>query len=91
MLLGNAQDGVITGFRQADQGKNDQRQHSISLADQELQPVDRRIPCGVERHDPVDRSGSQRQGIEHDPEAAEVLKSHLPITVIWFAVGIALQ
>ena len=72
-------------------GDDGERQDRVALADQEKEPVHRRVPGWVEGHDPIDSANTHGDGIDQDAEAAQILQPHLPEAHVRMGVGIALQ
>ena len=72
---------VLNGspLRERDDDDDRKRQHPVSLAHQEQQPVDRRVPRGIKRHDPVDDRRRHGDGVDHNAGTADVFKSLDPL------------
>src|SRR5438132_1452835 len=51
------------------EGQSDQ-----SVADHEDHSVDRRVPSGFQRHQPINRRESHGQTVQDEPRAAEILQ-----------------
>src|ERR1017187_8021050 len=51
-----------------------ERKHRVSLADEEEQTIDRGVPGGVHRHDPVNNGGGHGERVDDDAGAAYVFE-----------------
>src|SRR5579859_4708249 len=68
-----------------------ERENTIALPDQKHEPIHRRIPRGVEGHDPVDGADGHSDGVDQHAEAAEIFQAHLPETHVGMRIGVTLQ
>src|ERR1017187_116868 len=88
-LAKNGFERLCLGQRDGDD--DGEREDRVALADEEEQAVDRGVPGGVHRHDPVDDGGGHGERVDDDSGTADVFEFLDPVGRVALPISIALE